>query len=293
MNKQSNLWRTLYTDDYSDNCYLYHYTDFSAAIKILSSDRLNFSSISKTTHDAQAKRRIFIPVPKEMDEKDYQKAIIEIERYYSICKPYIRILCFSMDSGIKDDAREKVFKRADPMIKFYDVLGRGFALPRMWEKYFEKNNGVCFILDKRKLLKSISGQARLLLESPVNYKNPFDIYRINEQHLKKLIARITNSTSEEAKLQSIAQNDKEFFSYNFLEKSSDWKGEHEYRIIALAQETNSSIFVNDFSSSLCGIVVSRDLDPDYKKVLFLLMRGANIECDIKQIAFCRNCCKLE
>lgn len=293
MDKYSDLWRTQYTDNFSDGHYLYHYTDFVSAIKILSSNKLLFSPIGKTNHMPETKRRVFIPVLNEMDEAGYQKAIIEIEKYYGICNPYIRMLCFSMDTVITDDAKRRIMKKADSAIKFYDVLGRGFALPGMWAKYSERDNGVCFILDKAKLLESISGRVYFVQDGPVTYKSFFDIYTVTDQQLKKLLAQIGSSGSKNDKLRSIIQSGKEFFTYSFFEKFSDWKGEHEYRIIALSQEENSSVFVDNLSSLLCGVVVKGIFAQSHKEALSLLMRGANIECEIKKIVFKRNYCKLE
>lgn len=97
---------------------LYHYTNLDAALKILLTQKLRFSPISKLNDINENHRTIF----GEGDD------IAEIEKRLSV---------YQQISLTKDNKK------------------KGFEIPAMWGHYADKGRGVCFVFDKSKLLKHI------------------------------------------------------------------------------------------------------------------------------------------
>lgn len=295
MGNNLDVWKTLFTSDFNVSKYLYHYTSVETAIKIVRSDRFLFSPISKTNDTSEAKMKIFFQVPQfqlGMNDEDYDQKITKIREYFNSYKPYVRILCFSMDSKISKKDLAKSSKNMIEKAKFYDVLGRGFALPRMWAQYAKDNSGVCFVINKDKLLNCVKRQIAFFKGAPVSYKNFFDRYTITAEHMEELTEKIDMIGNGGLTLFGMLQNDKDFLEYNFLEKLEDWKSEHEYRIIALTDNSDSTIFVKNLSSFLCGVVLGEKIDEDYEYIVKMLLQTNKIECDVKKIFFGSDCCRL-
>ena len=133
------VWSPLYKVDRTK--YLYHYTSVEKAFKILYYKTLQFANIT-TTND------IFEQKPKlSFDETDLNTfdMVRTIQKYFLKEQNRVRILCFSQDyeKDINMDNLSRDQRRAN-------VIGRGFALPRMWAQYSSNNEGVCLIINKDK-----------------------------------------------------------------------------------------------------------------------------------------------
>ena len=124
------VWSPLYKVDRTK--YLYHYTSVEKAFKILYYKTLQFANIT-TTND------IFEQKPKlSFDETDLNTfdMVRTIQKYFLKEQNRVRILCFSQDyeKDINMDNLSRDQRRAN-------VIGRGFALPRMWAQYSSNNEG--------------------------------------------------------------------------------------------------------------------------------------------------------
>ena len=54
------IWMTLFETEFDNRAYLYHYTSFESACRILYGDSLKFSSLSRTNDTIEAKPKIQI-----------------------------------------------------------------------------------------------------------------------------------------------------------------------------------------------------------------------------------------
>jgi len=288
----NNLWKTLFTTDFDNSQYLYHYTNIDKAIKIINSDSLRFSSINSTNDTSEAKLKIRFEHTKFdsiQSEEDFETKTESILKFFCDKHPLIRLLCFSMDVKLK---KTEIKKINDNLIRekdrYYNVLGRGFALPRMWAQYASDNTGVCFIIDREKLLKQINKKIEYHSEGPVKYRNFFVNYIIKNEAIDLLYDKITLSTNSNLTMAKLFSKDSDFIKYNYFEKLSDWESENEYRIIALT-DNDSLLHIENFHSYLKGVVFGENIDPAYENVIKILLNDC---CEIKKISFENNVCRI-
>lgn len=97
--------------------YLYHYTIFESAVKILASQKLLFTKVEKLNDINESMGPICLGVGND-----------EQHRFEELCSAY-RQLSFSMDKGSQ----------------------RGFDIPVMWGHYAARGHGVCLVFDKEKI----------------------------------------------------------------------------------------------------------------------------------------------
>lgn len=124
--------------------YLYHYTTFESAVKIIASRTLLFSDIKKLN---------------DINES---------------CGPTV------LYSGLSDqevNENEKLLSNYTQLSLTMDSPRRkGFDIPAMWGHYASQGHGVCIVLDKDKLILSID--EKYLYHKEVAYslvENPIDI----------------------------------------------------------------------------------------------------------------------
>ena len=103
---------------------LYHYTKFQSAVKILDSMSLKFGSLDGMNDINERYRPLCIPVSNETNIEAFS------EKFYKQLS-YVKQISLTRDIG-----------------KHY-----GFDIPAMWGHYAEMGEGVCFILDKKKIEK--------------------------------------------------------------------------------------------------------------------------------------------
>lgn len=97
--------------------YLYHYTHFESAIKIIASGYLLFSDY-KRVNDINESNGIEIITSTSLKDKEYDELLSNY-----------KMICFSMDK----DGR------------------KGFDIPAMWGHYADRGQGVCLAFDKTKI----------------------------------------------------------------------------------------------------------------------------------------------
>lgn len=286
------VWRTMFAGGFNQDKYLYHYTGIDSAIKIICSGRLRFSTISKTNDTSEAKLKLVFDAPPGITDEEFRRRTEQIKGYFKAYQPNVRLLCLSRDAKISSHNYKKALAEMDPKMRYYDLMGRGFALPRMWAQYARDNTGICFILDKAALLAYVEKLFPVHMKDKVSYKHFYDSYRITAEHMEELSARISIGGNGALTLVNMLQRNKEFLKYNFFEKLNDWENEHEFRIIVLTDQQDTPIFVDSLSTYLRGVVMGEKIDPDYEKIITLLLRENDITCDIKKIYFESNCCRL-
>lgn len=120
------VWSTL--DKVEQGKYLYHYTTYETALKILFFKTLRFSKLSATNDAFEQKPKV------KLDSEDLalRQMFTQLHTNFEKNQSRIRILCFSMDPIF-----DKHKKQYQEMSSFFskdmireNVNGRGFALPR-------------------------------------------------------------------------------------------------------------------------------------------------------------------
>ncbi len=290
------LWKPLYLDDFSFDKYLYHYTNIEKAIKIIHSNSLLFSPINKTNDTSESKMRLCFQVSNNTTQEEYTEEVTAITNYFNQYSQVVQLLCFSTDAKINKIQRNKYLASIGEKDKYYDVSGRGFALPRMWAQYAENNEGVCFVFNRAKLLDAVAKRVALYKCDPVAYKMFFDKYIITENQRKTLYNKVSMMVNGGLTLLDMIQNDKDFLKYNFFEKLNDWENEHEYRIIALIDNKTcpeKRLSINKMSSFLEGIVIGEKMDQAYEETIKMLVKSSKNNIEVKRINFDSRICKIK
>ena len=284
-------WKPLYIDDFDFDKYLYHYTSVEKAIKILYSDSLLFSLISGTNDTSEAKMKITFDQKSMMEPQEYEEVVKKISEYFKQNTQIVQLLCFSVDAKIKETDKKRYLSAINEKDKYYDVSGRGFALPRMWAQYASNNEGVCFVFDKDKLLNKINHKVAFTKYGLVRYKKIFDTYFISESKMELLNDRISMVANGSLTLLDMLQKDKDFLTYNFFSKLDDWSNEHEYRILSLIDKGKQERMpIMGVKSFLEGIVIGEKMDKAYEKVIRMFAECGKHE--VKKIHFDSNLCRL-
>lgn len=265
------VWSPLYKVDRTK--YLYHYTSVEKAFKILYYKTLQFANIT-TTND------IFEQKPKlSFDETDLNTfdMVRTIQKYFLKEQNRVRILCFSQDyeKDINMDNLSRDQRRAN-------VIGRGFALPRMLAQYSSNNEGVCLIINKDKLLNYISAQEIFNINNKVNYVKNYLTYPMNKEYIIKLYKKIISNSFDV--FSTLVKDDSDFVKFNFFSKLDDWQSENEFRILTLVNENNLDkvIKINNIYKFVEGIVVGQNISDENCFILHQLVDGNTI---IRRIHF--------
>lgn len=279
------VWKTLYTHDFDMKKYLYHYTNIDKAIKIVCSQGLRFSPITLTNDTSESKVKISFLGNNRKIIPHNDERVRCVEEYLLQNRQFVRLLCFSMDVFKPKDIYTDQDKE-----RYYDVLGRGFALPRMWSQYASNNEGVCFIINKQKFEEQVKKKVAIYKSSKVVYKSLFDSYTICEKELEELMAKIHSAANGKFTFVSFFQDDKKFLKYNFFEKLKDWENECEFRYIAIVDDSSYQLIIDSLFDYIEGVVIGENIDRSYEEVIKKLIDG---RCDIKKICFGSRICKLE
>lgn len=292
-----NVWRTLFTENFDCNQYLYHYTTVDKAIKIIFSNQLWFSKITKTNDTTESKVRIRYVKNNTHEPIKSDKRTEVVSEYLSKNTDTIRILCFSRDIPItpKDMKKAMVLHKNHDKDKYFDVSGRGFALPRMWAQYASNHEGVCFIIDKQSFKEKLTSLV-YLKESPVKYRSFFASYEIDESQLEQLYMRITQYSNGYLSFFNLLDKDSHFIEYNYFMKQKDWENEHEYRFVTLVDNSSygkedlKEVQIDGLFDFVKGIVIGEKIDSAYENVIRKTVDG---RCEIKRIRYMPNICSIE
>ena len=181
----------------------------------------------------------------------------------------------------------EIISKMNPKELYYNISGRGFALPRMWAQYGENNHGVCFIINKEKFSKLVDEYTTLHEAKPVEYKNFYDCYLMTDRKINKLIKKISNvSNGEFAYIEMLKAHD-DFINYNFFEKNQNWQNENEYRVLAFVADkaSNERLAIPEILTCLEGIVLGEKTDGTNEKIIKLFVNSLGLEIDVKRISF--------
>lgn len=274
-------WITIYEKDFSPDKYIYHYTTFDAAIIIFNSMSLRFSNICKANDTVESKPKLVFPSGvTESDEERIINFFININTFG------LKMLCFTRDNTI-DNYIEK------DLLKLYaDYSGRGFSLPRMWAQYAGNNSGICLVFDKAKLLSLVDKQIKLLVikKENVNYIDQFVGYKIESEIVDNVLNYLNGEGSKTGNTiigMRLFSKFPQLVNYNYFNKLDDWKGEHEYRIIAM---NDKDIFINHIDEALTGVVIGERIPIEKERIIKMFCQDL---IQIKKISFTSNGCKLE
>lgn len=272
------VWQTI--DKIDSNLYLYHYTSVETLFKILYYNSLRFSDLCKTNDLFEQKPKIIF---KSKDPDDYERIRI-IKQYLNDRRKRVKVLCFSQDSQYEDEQLKNIQHEMGIHLskdkQKAHMIGRGFALPRMWAQYAANNQGACIIFNKKELLKLAQEQNVLVSHQPVIYKNAFDSFVIDESLIEAMRTLIQNN-KENALTQIIACNTL-FVEYNYFSKVTDWSSENEYRILSTSSNPNEIIEIHDISHALAGIVLGGKTSAEYQFLLFWMYSN---QYDLRRICF--------
>ena len=300
--KDLEIWKALYVDKFDTQKYLYHYTSAETAMKILHSNTLLFGKLSNANDTTESKIRISYDMPNGSSNKTYLKKCQAITNYLKENKDGFQLLCFSMDTFVKEVMRTKYLNKISEKEAYYDVYGRGFALPRMWAQYAHNHNGVCFVINKNGLIEKVKSERAFYEVGPVQYADIISTYHIKEKQVYSLYNKISvGSNGNLPYLTEMKNND--FLKYNFFEKSADWSNEQEFRIIIYTDScTADRQQVSNFSDVIEGIVIGERMDNMHKDILSILFKklfknksigNKEINERIKQICFNEKICRLK
>ena len=249
-----NLWLTQFDPEFNRNMFLYHYTSFENACKILYDESLRFSSLSRSNDTLESKPKI---KAKNINNEQDLKRIFE--HFDKINKSQIQLLCFSKDLSIE-------INQINPSKIYDDYTGRGFALPRMWAQYGHNNSGVCFIINKNKLLalreQSKRYKKQIIYCDDVKYKLMFDAYSIPPNDIKELCEFFSDANAV-LDYEFLLEN-REFIANNYFSKLDDWSQENEYRLLAF---NDSPVLLTCLKEILSGIVIGESMTDVNSKII--------------------------
>ena len=286
------VWKTLYTNDFDTSKYLYHYTNVDKAIKILHSQSLRFAAIGSTNDTTESRMKLIYMGESniELSRDDVRVKVVDdyFKKYYKL----IRLICFSMDSLLSDDdrAQAETLHADHETDKYYDISGRGFALPRMWSQYASNNEGICFIINKELFEIELNRNLEFFKHNQVVYKGFFDSIVIKEDKLNALYNKIKTRTNGGLTLLNQMSNDSKFLEHNFFAKLKDWENEHEYRYVTFTDNAEDHIIIGNLFNYLEGIVIGEKIDPAYENVIKMKVAS---KCRVKKISFGNRSCILK
>lgn len=286
------VWRTLFTENFDCKKYLYHYTSFEKAIKIIHSEQLWFSNITKTNDTTESKLRIRFTKSNSNESLSNHKTDI-VSDFLSKNNDSIRLICFSKDIELKQNELKATTElhKNHSKDKYFDISGRGFALPRMWAQYCSNHEGVCFIINKEKFDNKLSS-VTYVKQSPVDYKNFLDYYKIDEKQLEQLYNQVDQHSNGRLSFIDLVNTNKHFVRYNYFTKQKDWENEREYRYVALVDTSivQSELKISGLYDFIEGIIIGEKMDPANENVIEKIVEG---KCDVKKIHFTANMCYVD
>jgi len=235
-----------------------HYTGKKAGIAILSENKINFSRLSSCDDPRESKQWSFDFIGAEQR--------LCLEQYSEVPKKFSsfiinnsRVLCFC---GWND---EEIDFSNNVVASFREAYYRtGFARSRMWSQYGRDrtegatgkgHTGICLVFDKSLLVEQFesSFKANKIFYDTVEYQYYLESFvKARKIECKNILH---NSVEEALRMQV----DANFHEYFFL-KSMDYRDEHEYRLVVIADDGDSIGL--PIESSLKAVIVGVDFPPE-------------------------------
>lgn len=268
-------FKTIHDINYKKNTYLYHYSSFEKATKIIHCDSLRFSNIFSLNDTTEYKPKIKFAKDDPIN-KDILARCKEINRFIKIC-------CFS-----QDNTEIKRFTKKNDFY-FTDYSGRGFALPRMWAQYGADNKGVCFIINKSNLEEAICNRLKILGSKPIQYIDRYSCFCFTSRVVSNFKNQVLSRGSDNSiAAEKFMETYPKYIDENYFTKLSDWRDEHEYRI-ALFSSSGENLTIDNFSNFIEGIIIGENVDAVDAAIIRKLLKK---KVPIKRIVFQHQCITL-
>lgn len=272
-----NVWCAGWRSGFDPDEYIYHYTSFETALKIIFSDQFRLSPLCKMNDTTEQKTRLNYNFSTKGRKNDIEK----FEKYWSNWSANSKLLCFSRDLSKEEQLKYK----SDA----FDVGGRGFALPRMWAQYAKNNSGICLIIRKSEFEDIVLSTFPHAICKNVTYwegNAGCDISVSLFEELLNVVEHDPNSTYAETFLHS----NHLFTDYSYFSKLKDWENEHEYRIF-VPHIKNEYLYVGGVRSCLAGLVVGEQFDNSL--LCAVSLAATQFDIPIRRIVFGLRRCSIE
>ena len=234
----SNIWSAWWRTQFCPDEYLYHYTTFDGALKIIYGDKLRFSPLSATNDTAEQKLRICYPF------RDIKQRRDDVGRFEKYCQ----------------DRPKASSNEVASLSDIFDVRGRGFALPRMWAQYASNHNGVCLAIRKDAFLSKVKKAYPESINKEVAYFDWAESYQINRDDFNDILQIILHNSSS-TYAPNFLQSHTSFTDYLYFMKLKDWEGEREYRIIIPSCDAATQyLYIEGVKDILAGVIVGEKMD---------------------------------
>lgn len=228
--------------------YIYHYTTFEVGLKYILPDlKLRLSPFTKV-NDPRESKSLMLKIPDIDDyvgKADCLEEATDISLYLKSFQEKHKVLCFARDS-------QQIFDIPEQFRRIY----RGYNKPTLWAHYADNHKGICLILDKDKVLKSVEktfGGEKLYKV----YKEHIVQYTLLEEIIEKLSINLEECFRIGIKLclDSFVENNTSTLLFS---KAIDWKVENEFRVVVQSEDTDYEYLYLPIDGSICGIVMGAD-----------------------------------
>ena len=240
----------------SSDQFLYHYTTPEAALKhIFPTGALRAQSFVHMNDPREAKEWRFAAIgriddnadPSELAEYN-ESADRRAHDAGKLAQQSVRVLAFSTDIEVSDSA-----------INPESVNLRGFAHPAMWWHYGQRHAGVCLVLDRNLFSSAVEQWAQReenravrdgIFHGAVTYKE-----RWWPELPIKGTSHVFDDGGRDLRMETFSHL-RRFWRELFLEKSTCWSYEYEYRWLFMSH--GSEPFYIPIGDALVGIVIGED-----------------------------------
>ena len=211
------------------------------------------------------------------DDPELLKAEKNIENYFQENRNRVKILCFS-----RDNQSVNTNNSLTKDMQLANVIGRGFALLRMRAQYAENNEGVCLIINMKKLISKLNAEGFKFIDKKVNYFSSYSSFKINAQEITELSKSIDNKVTDV--MADLICNNSKYVKYNYFYKLNDWATENEYRIIILTNEDNS-VKIPKIFDFIEGIVIGNNTKEEDSYIIKKIVNEKCPKLSVRRIVF--------
>lgn len=268
--------------------YLYHYTSMEKACSILFNNELWFSNLCSTNDAFEQRVKISFSSLKEncktaLQSQEMAKKIADVRNYMENIRSRIQLLCFSRDTDFITFEDKKAFESLILSLpdeyQAINVIGRGFALPRMWAQYASDNKGVCFIFNKSKIISKVKKLNHCFIAENVVYRPLYNPYILTDYEFDSLNEHISTEYGDAIK--TMINDQCPYLRYDLFSKLSDWSSENEFRIILTNNSGENTVKLKGIKNSIEGIVFGANTSP----INAYLFKYLSEDFDVRKIVY--------